>query len=1228
MSSKLRRGGKIISYIVASLLALFLVILLAAAFLLGTTPGTRITLTMADRFAPGSLEWDGLDGHLLNELRLERLQYTDGDLSLTVNQLRFHWRPRALLNKEVFIRSLEFNSLQVSLPETTDTDDAPSDEPFTLPDIELPVDIRVEQAHLRAIDIQIGDFTQHIEEVELQATSSGSFHQIERFRVVAPEGQVRASGNILTSGEYTFYLNVEAQADVPEYGEVTVNAYLEGNRHAAEVNASVGGLADIQVNASVEQYLQPELLQWQGQITLQQLSLPEIESQLESIYVQAQGRGSLTEASVDIEGEAVSYEHGPAELSGRIVYADQRVDIEHLYAEMEDHSAQATISGYAVFSDILDVNIQGEASYLDFSVSEFSLIAQGDPEHANPLELTLTTPQGSAAINGQVRWQPVIEWDLNIDVDNLVLDELHETLSGQLAMQASTQGQFSDTLNVEVYLSSLSGTLLDNELSGQGRIGLSETTVNADNFYLQWGDARFDASGVYQEENIALRWQLAIPDAHALHTAAEGELNASGQLLGTLDSLHVEISAQGDGLGYHAQGLRVELEQFTIDLATESTLEDLPVGSVTLNNLRFNEQRLDSLRLELSGTERQQISLRMVMDELQARLSTEGGWNFEQLRWAGTLDTVELRYPDIGRWNLTEPVAIDASPENFTLDNFCLMVATRESQLCGAARWNADSGDFAVNVDIDDVPYQIFSPFLPDDIMLLGEFSLNADLAQNADTLTSDVRLTISDSSVRIPAQNLRIDFDGGEILQVNGNQDRIDAQLRILSEQLDGGIEAQLTVLDALEDSRTLEGSLGVDINDLSLITALTPDVQNVLGELNGVIRFQGDMEDLTVEGGLELRNGFAELPATGLELRNMSVVIEAPSANNEPFTLNGSLDAGEGQLSFDGSYYLLEQRAELNIAGDAFPALNTRELSVTIAPDIHIEYTPDLLLVRGEVLVPSARITPPDFESVDSISSDTVLVHGEGSVYEQTSTIIPLDMDLTVNLGDDVQVSAFGFEGFLTGGLRIIEQPGQETTAVGNIDVAAGQYEIYGQNLNIERGRLIFTGGPVANPGLDLRVERRIEMDNVTAGARVGGTLQYPTFNLFSSPSMEDSAVLSYLLFGRGPGQGSSGEQNMLARATLALGMTGGNRLGERLSNTLGVDEISLDSGDTFESTALFIGKQISSRLYIKYGVGLVEPVTTFFIQYRLTDSLNFESQTGNEQSGADLFYSIERN
>jgi len=61
----------------------------------------------------------------------------------------------------------------------------------------------------------------------------------------------------------------------------------------------------------------------------------------------------------------------------------------------------------------------------------------------------------------------------------------------------------------------------------------------------------------------------------------------------------------------------------------------------------------------------------------------------------------------------------------------------------------------------------------------------------------------------------------------------------------------------------------------------------------------------------------------------------------------------------------------------------------------------------------------------------------------------------------------------------------------------VAEGKYTAYGRKLDIERGRLIFTGGPIDNPGIDLRAIK--EFPDVKAGVNVRGTLLQPHMTFF---------------------------------------------------------------------------------------------------------------------------------
>ena len=58
----------------------------------------------------------------------------------------------------------------------------------------------------------------------------------------------------------------------------------------------------------------------------------------------------------------------------------------------------------------------------------------------------------------------------------------------------------------------------------------------------------------------------------------------------------------------------------------------------------------------------------------------------------------------------------------------------------------------------------------------------------------------------------------------------------------------------------------------------------------------------------------------------------------------------------------------------------------------------------------------------------------------------------------------------------------------------------------------------------------------------------------------------------------------------------------------------------------TSLYIGKYLSPRLYVKYGIGLLEPTSTFILRYTLSERLLFESTSNTEGQGGDLIYTIE--
>ena len=114
---------------------------------------------------------------------------------------------------------------------------------------------------------------------------------------------------------------------------------------------------------------------------------------------------------------------------------------------------------------------------------------------------------------------------------------------------------------------------------------------------------------------------------------------------------------------------------------------------------------------------------------------------------------------------------------------------------------------------------------------------------------------------------------------------------------------------------------------------------------------------------------------------------------------------------------------------------------------------------------------------------------------------------------------------------------------------------------------------------------------------------------------------------MFGRAPNSPSESSNLELQAALLLTGdMT--DSFTQGLKDTFGFDEVAIDSATSdVNDTSLYIGKYLTPRLYIKYGIGLVESTSSFFLRYQLTDHLWLESTSSTESQGGDLIYSIEK-
>ena len=98
------------------------------------------------------------------------------------------------------------------------------------------------------------------------------------------------------------------------------------------------------------------------------------------------------------------------------------------------------------------------------------------------------------------------------------------------------------------------------------------------------------------------------------------------------------------------------------------------------------------------------------------------------------------------------------------------------------------------------------------------------------------------------------------------------------------------------------------------------------------------------------------------------------------------------------------------------------------------------------------------------------------------------------------------------------------------------------------------------------------------------------------------------------------------MLANAANSLGLKGGNLVAKKLAARFGLEEARVETTGGLREASLVVGKYLSPRLYVTYGLGLFEPVSTFKIRYLLGREWTLQAEQGVGTS-ADFLYTVER-
>lgn len=860
--------------------------------------------------------------------------------------------------------------------------------------------------------------------------------------------------------------------------------------------------------------------------------------------------------------------------------------------------------------------------------------------------LQATMPTGTLDAKGEVAWAPKLQW--NLDATLAGFDPGYfaagwdGAVNGKLAttFRARDGGGFDADLDV----TQLGGRLRGRPLGGRGTLAMRGPSTGSGqagysgDVALTLGGSRIDVKGTVANA-LDIDAKFSPLQLNDLLPDAAGTLRGTLKLTGARTAPNVDADLTGNGLQYGDYRAATLTAKGRLPWRPSTGSGQVRSGALAVRASGLEAGiAFDTLTLDARG------AVEALQVDANARgeigtLALTGNASKRGDTWQGALASLQLAPVRGAQWRLLQPARFRWAPSsaaargNGTLTNACL-ASSGGGTLCANADWPRRGLD----VNGNGLPLTLLLPYLPDPStgsepapdqirggsdrrswLLRGEVAIDAQLRPVGNAWRGTATVTSASGGlkhsersrediVRYQALTLRATFDPQRLTAELGamlfDGDRIDARIS--------------TGWDAYAP---LSGEIALDTDELTWLELFSPDIVEPKGQLDGRVRLSGTRAQPLLGGQARLSQFTTELPALAITLRDGDIRLDAQPDGSA--RIAGSVRSGEGTLNVSGSLGWRggDTPMLLNLRGNNVLLSDTRDLRAVVNPDVVVRYTAGQpLLVTGTVTVPSARI---DLERLDqgvSASPDVVVLDPADPKITAAS---PLDMDLTIALGDDVRLNGFGLDGSLGGRLRVRARPGREMTANGSLDID-GRYTAYGQKLDITRGRLIWSNGPVADPILNIRAERAV--GQVTAGVDVTGRASSPQASVWSNPASSQSEALAYLALGRPLSSASGDESRQLNAASAALS-AGGSLLASQLGARIGLDDAGVMESRALGGSVLGIGKYLSPRLYVGYGVSLLGTGQVLTLKYLLRKGFDIEIESSTLENRASINWRKEK-
>ena len=594
-------------------------------------------------------------------------------------------------------------------------------------------------------------------------------------------------------------------------------------------------------------------------------------------------------------------------------------------------------------------------------------------------------------------------------------------------------------------------------------------------------------------------------------------------------------------------------------------------------------------------------------------------------------------------WRLaavTPPPVISWTDDQIAVTPLAFVAGENDERIGIAGTWRSD-GKGALHVTASHLFLDTLQAAFERPTRYGGVVDLDATIRGTRASPEAAGTLTIANGRVeRVSYQKLQAQFTYG-------------AQMFDVDARLDQGPGVWITavgkvplgLMNADSPEQPIDLTVKSSTISLGLIEGVTDIVRNVSGTITIDVKAIGTSRDPHVNGTVAIAGaGFVVVP-TGSTYKNTRAALTLASeritvdslhvedADGRPLDVHGSLGTHElrvGDLQIEGTARHFEvmhnELGQVNV--DATVRLQGRYEAPRIAGDITIESG----TLRVDEILSRALFQPYAIEQTRITEVDAVAALNP---WDRLGLDLSLHVPATLRLiGDSVQVSQDTPVGLgdinlrVRGDLYLYKDPAQPLSVTGSFDQISGTYAFQGRGFNVlESSSINFRGD--LNPEIYVTVTRVIT--GVETRVSIFGPLQSPELRLASTPPLDESDILSLIVFNTSTNQLSATQQQQLVTraGVLAAGFLA-QPIVAAISNETGIDILEVEPGDIGADVKVTIGHEIAPGLVARFSREFgQESYDEATIEYTLSRLFRLRATFSDAQTtaSASVFRRVER-